>query len=129
MAPLVLIVDDDQEAARAEGLLLRVGGFEAAPVTRAEDALTMLRGGLAPAVVVVDLMLGGMDGNAFVKELRGLKNHELGIVIVTGWTQMLQPETAAMADAVLAKPLEGTELLRAVRAVAAKLGKGDGGRP
>src|SRR5438045_1130159 len=61
----VLIVDDDAAAREALGALLEASGYRVAMATGVDDALEGLRAGLAPCIILLDLLLPGKDGFAF----------------------------------------------------------------
>jgi FixJ family two-component response regulator len=65
-------------------------------------------------VAAIDLMLGGMDGNQLAAKLRELAP-DMKIVIVTGYPIAVQPPTRAIVEEVVQKPIQGSELLDAVR--------------
>lgn len=115
-APLVVVVDDDANQGRKTCVLLRAGGFDAATTMTADGTLTLVEHGLKAAVFAIDLMLPGtMDGNKLAARLRDA-SPDSKIVVVSGWVQTLQPETEALADAVVEKPIDSTQLLDACRA-------------
>jgi FixJ family two-component response regulator len=113
-APLVLVVDDNSQAGRASCELLRAAGFDAAMTLTPEGTLTFFRHGLRVDVAAIDLMLGGMDGNQLAAKLRELAP-DMKIVIVTGYPIAVQPPTRAIVEEVVQKPIQGSELLDAVR--------------
>src|SRR5512140_1317201 len=64
----ILIVDDSPDAREAMGALLEAKGYAVVMAAGAEDALRRLRGGLAPSVILLDLLMSGKDGFAFRQE-------------------------------------------------------------
>ncbi len=121
MQPRVLIVEDEEKLRRVLSLHLESRGFEAVPVSTAEEALR-----LAPQaqLVLTDLRLPGMDGLELLDSLQRL-NARLPVVVMTAFSSV---ETAVEAmkkgaadflpkpfsldhlDAVVAKALEVQQL-------------------
>src|SRR5215510_8699670 len=64
----VLVVDDDQDIRDALCELLRDEGYEAIAVANGEEALTYLKGGNLPCVILLDLMMPVMDGWEFRRQ-------------------------------------------------------------
>jgi CheY-like chemotaxis protein len=62
----VLLVEDDADSAEALLLVLERAGYEAATVDTARDALARLRGPRRPDVVLLDLTLRDLSGDALV---------------------------------------------------------------
>ena len=58
----LLIVEDDENLRRIVSLHLRAQGYEVAEASSVEDATVAIRGGLRPAVVILDLNLPGDTG-------------------------------------------------------------------
>lgn len=117
LAPLVLIVDDDEKAGRLEGMLLRSAGFASVLLLTAESAVTAMRYGLKASVLAIDLMLPDMQPEELIVRLRE-SCPECKIIVVTGWREaLLKPEVQQMIDAVVDKPVEDTRLLETIRAV------------
>jgi PAS domain S-box-containing protein len=82
-APLVLIVDDDEDSRRLLELILKKHQFRVASVSTGEAALEYARQHL-PAVVLLDVLMPGMDGFDTCRALRALPGGEhLPIVMLT----------------------------------------------
>jgi CheY-like chemotaxis protein len=80
----VLVIDDDPESRRLVRRHLDKLGWSIAEATEGGDALSWLAGNPAPAMILLDLMMPGMDGFAFLDEIG---NHaewrDIPIVILT----------------------------------------------
>jgi two-component system, OmpR family, response regulator MtrA len=113
---LVLVVDDDPKIAGLVRMYLERAGFE---VTVAADGLGALRlmRQLEPALIVLDLMLPGVDGNTVARIAR----EEAGIPIVMltalGSTRDRVVGLESGADDYVAKPFAPSELVARVRSV------------
>ena len=63
--PVVLIVDDDRDISGILGDVLREEGYATSTVADGREALRLLREGLRPCVIFLDLMMPGMNGWEF----------------------------------------------------------------
>ena len=63
--PRVLIVDDNHETADVLHRLLKLRGYHVVIAADGMEAMAMLRGGLRPAAIVLDLWMPNLDGRAF----------------------------------------------------------------
>lgn len=115
----VLVLEDDnttREMLRqilAELLQVRV-----VESVDAEEALTLLGSGcVLPALVIVDLMLPGLDGESFMRALRVTYGPDLPIMVLSALKRQQVEESASRceAQAVLLKPFELETFLREVR--------------
>ena len=62
---LVLIIEDDADARDVTARALQMNGHEVAAVADGQEAVTLLRYGLRPTVIVLDLALPTMDAFGF----------------------------------------------------------------
>lgn len=69
-AKTVLLVEDDKALNRAAAFKLEQKGHTVISVTRAEDAFQELRNNPHIDIIWLDLLLPGMNGIDFLKELR-----------------------------------------------------------
>jgi two-component system alkaline phosphatase synthesis response regulator PhoP len=113
---LVLVVDDDLMIAQLVEKYLQRAGYR---VAIAQDGLTALRliRELSPALVVLDLMLPELDGQAVARAAR--EENELSIIMLTalGSTAQRIAGLESGADDYLAKPFAPSELVARVRSV------------
>src|SRR3979409_2203483 len=71
MAARVLVVDDDPNLVRLMSKFLKLEGFAPVPAGNGLEALTYLRGGGDPSVILLALRMPVMDGWTFRREQRG----------------------------------------------------------
>lgn len=114
-APLVLVVDDDDDIRTMLGWVLEANGYRVACAADGDAALEWLRTHDPPRLALVDLMMPKIDGDDLVREIRRLPGFAgLPIVIVSGHGAAAESARAAGAVGWLAKPVELDELLETV---------------
>jgi CheY-like chemotaxis protein len=116
-ADTVLIVDDDRAVLNGLSELLESEGYAVATATDGLDALTQLRAGLRPCVILLDLMMQGMDGWDFRHEqLKDQNLRDIPVVIVTAAGFSESSVKAQFGDIeLIAKPPPHKGLLDAIR--------------
>ena len=110
---LVLLVEDDANAARMLAQLLREDGFDVEILADGEAALKRLERAPAPRVLILDYRLPGVDGLTIARRARSLVP-QAQVLMVTSYPELVGAQLrAANADAVLvSKPLAYEELTR-----------------
>jgi CheY-like chemotaxis protein len=104
LAAGAVIVDDDEDAAESLALLLEVRGMEARVALSGEAAVALVREH-APAVVVCDLEMPGMDGLETASRLRALPAMaRLHLIALTGRTHLEGAARRAGFDEYVVKP-------------------------
>lgn len=71
MTRTLLIVEDDDDAREALATILEMEGYSVVDARQGAEALSMLRQGLVPALILLDMRMPGMDGRGFLEEMRG----------------------------------------------------------
>ena len=109
----VLIIEDDADARETCRLLLESDGYAVRSAASGEEGLAQVRE-FAPACVLVDLGLPGIDGTEVTRRLRDQVGSELVIIAVTGSSREADHDRAEAAgiDFVLTKPLYDSDLRR-----------------
>jgi DNA-binding response OmpR family regulator len=113
---LVLVVDDDPKIATLVRLYLERAGFEVAIAADGLSALRMMRE-RQPALIVLDLMLPGLEGNAVARIAREEAGPPIVMLTALGATRHRVSGLEAGADDYVAKPFEPSELVARIRAV------------
>ena len=125
---VVLVVDDDADARRMIGHHLEAMQLEMAEAADGAAALRWLETHSRPAFVLLDLMMPGMDGFAFLDELRrrpALARVEVAVLTAKCLTDEERQTLSGRAREVILKgPAVGDDL---VSAVGALLRRKDGG--
>jgi DNA-binding response OmpR family regulator len=116
--PSVLIAEDDQVIADSIAHHLRTAGFDPARVTDGAQALARLRYE-QPDVCVLDLMLPGLDGWAFIETARAEGIGTPIVVVSARGTEHDRIHALEIgADDYLVKPFSMKELVARVQAAA-----------
>jgi CheY-like chemotaxis protein len=105
-----LLVEDDPDVADVLGALLVRFGYDAVTARDGAHALAMLREGMRPRVVLLDLMMPNMDGYRFRRAQRADPRFaEIPTIVITA---QARPDLQDLApDAHLRKPFEMEALL------------------
>lgn len=81
---VAVVVDDDEVTRNVLGRFLRKLGYTVQLVSSGEEAVSLLRGGLHPALVVCDVVMPGLDGNQTLVQLRQL-SPQVRVVMTSGF--------------------------------------------
>lgn len=115
--PTVLVVDDEPLYCTMLARMLELAGYRALRAAGGEDGLASIERERVD-LVLLDLMMPGVNGPAFLRALRAA-NQDLPVIVMTGY-----PDSSLMVEAmrygplmVLAKPIDRDMLLRSVRCV------------
>ena len=117
-APRILMVEDDPGLALAVGDLLRAEGYRLEVAPDGERGLALSTGAVAPALVILDVMLPGIDGFAVCRALRraGLVAPVL-MLTARGEVRDRVMGLRLGADDYLVKPFDPAELLARIEAL------------
>ena len=109
----VLLVEDDRAIVNSLADALRGEGFLVAIAENGREALELLRGGLRPFAIILDLMMPVMDGWDFRNEqLRDPALRDIPVVVITATGFSANTIRAQFGDvALLSKPVPFSELL------------------
>jgi CheY-like chemotaxis protein len=103
----LLVVDDDEDIREALHELLALEGYAVSTARHGREALDMLRGGLTPSVILLDIMMPVMNGYEFLEERRD--DPQLAQVPVIVMSAGVPRVTGV--EVVLQKPLDLPRLL------------------
>lgn len=111
----IFVIDDDQDLRESIIEILENSGFPAIGCESAEIALQKMKTEL-PILVVVDNMMPGIGGMAFISLIRN-DYPSIKIIMITAFSTVDNAVTAMKsgADDYLAKPFKRDELLMAVK--------------
>jgi DNA-binding NtrC family response regulator len=113
--PLVLVIDDETGSRESMAIAIERAGLAVRTFDDAKKALEYLDENEGARLAVCDLRMPGMDGIAFLHEVRERKI-DLGVILVTGYGS-IESAVEAMrvgADDYLTKPVDLYELRKRV---------------
>jgi CheY-like chemotaxis protein len=111
----ILMIDDDEDIREVLGLVLRAQGHEVREAADGAEALTWLRAGGSPSVILLDMMMPRLDGEAFMTAMHhdpGIP--EIPVIVVSGHQAARQRAQELGAASCLVKPIELEDLLAAL---------------
>lgn len=117
MAKSVLIIDDDPDIRELLGEFLTGQGFAVHLARDGRHALQLLAKIEAPDVILLDYLMPGMSGSAFLdRKRRNSRIRCIPVVVLSGWTREWTP---ARLDAVevLSKPVDLDRLATLVQRI------------
>ncbi|WP_405136371.1 response regulator [Nocardia sp. NBC_01388] len=122
MGASLMIVEDDDRVRGVLRLAMEGEGYEVIEAGGAEQALEYLRDHGAPDVMIVDLMLGGMDGFTCIREVR--RDHDVPIIVVSARddTHDVVAALEVGADDYVTKPFQVKEITARMRALRRRAG-------
>ena len=80
--PCIYVIEDEESISKLIKLYLEKEGMEAHTFLNAEEALTKLKAGNKPNLIILDLNLPGMSGFDFLEALQKIYNKELPSVMI-----------------------------------------------
>jgi DNA-binding response OmpR family regulator len=125
MALRLLLVEDDDHIRTALRWAMEDEGYDVAEAASGEEACQLVAAA-APDLLVVDLMLGSMDGYAVIREVR--RDHDIPIIVVSARddTHDIVAALEAGADDYVTKPFEVKEITARLRALRRRAGTASG---
>ena len=113
----LLIVDDDEDIRLALAEVLEIGGFEVRLAANGREALAQLReDAVAPALILLDMMMPVMDGWTLMGELgKDARLASIPIVVLSAYRGPSEVPMPITPRAVVPKPVSMDGLLQAVR--------------
>ncbi|HVM61108.1 MAG TPA: sigma-54 dependent transcriptional regulator [Verrucomicrobiae bacterium] len=110
----ILLVDDDERLRNAAGKVLAAEGYRVLGAGSAQEALDLLREP-ETTLVISDLRLPDLDGNALLQQIRE-RRPEVEVVMITGHGKVEKAVEAMKLGACdfIEKPLDSVALLKAV---------------
>ena len=114
-ATTIMIVDDDPDIRELMKIFLEADGYHVHVAADGIQALEQLHAGARPDLILLDLMMPRMDGEQFMKEIRGTRFAKIPVVIISGHSAVRRKTRELEAASFLMKPVEFNELLKTVR--------------
>jgi two-component system response regulator AtoC len=115
-APNILLVDDEPSVLRYTKTLLEIDNYRVETAASGEEALTRMRHGPAPNVIVLDLVMPGMDGLQTLEGCRKIWPEQKVVMVscLNDTRKAVQAIKLGAAD-YLTKPFQAQQLQDAVR--------------
>ncbi len=112
------VIDDDKSFRSYLTTLLEAIGYRVTCFASGEEAIAALENGLAPSMIILDIIMEGMSGIEVLKKVREIQE-DLPIIMLTGvdQTQTIVEAMRFGASDYLVKPFETEELEIAIRNV------------
>jgi CheY-like chemotaxis protein len=108
-----MVVDDDDDLRATLAEALDIEGYRVISASNGQQALDLLRGGLKPALVLLDLWMPEMDGWQVRHAMQSDPELE-GIPIVIMTAAQGQDPASLQVSSVLQKPVGLTQLIETV---------------
>ncbi|GAC1299391.1 MAG: hypothetical protein NVSMB23_30310 [Myxococcales bacterium] len=113
----ILVVDDEEGFRDGVADLLRMEGYEVSVARDAVEAVPLVPG-FRPDLILLDLRMPLLDGESFLRGLRGLAaGTRVPVVLVSAKEDLAAIAQRCGATAWLRKPFEASELLALVERV------------
>jgi CheY-like chemotaxis protein len=114
----ILVVDDDDDIREVMKELLVAEGFQVDVAKDGMDALGKLEVEASPPLILLDMMMPRMDGETFLKVLRGKPAlAKASVVVISGNGAAREKAGHFQAAGCLVKPFELDELLELVHRI------------
>ncbi|MCP3423263.1 response regulator transcription factor [Nocardioides pinisoli] len=112
----VLLLEDDLGLRMSLRLVLEDDGYDVAEAADAESALAIVDGTRVD-IMLVDLMLGGVDGFTFIRRARPVSQAPIVVVSARDGVQDIVAALEAGADDYVTKPFDVAEVQARLRAM------------
>ncbi|MCW8972077.1 MAG: response regulator [Gammaproteobacteria bacterium] len=122
MARKILLVEDQKSVAAMTGRMLNDAGYQYRHAHNGQEAIELLRNGVRPDLILLDIVMPVMGGYEFLDELNGNEAlRELPVIMLTGLGEATAVLNAVRRGAVdyLTKPVEPEVLLACIGRVLA----------
>jgi CheY-like chemotaxis protein len=111
----VLVVDDDEAVREAMTAVLETEGFHTAGAADGQEAIELLRRGLRPCLILLDLMMPRLDGESFRRlQLGDARLAHVPVIVFSARPDAEQVARAVGAIGALSKPFDIEDALQAV---------------
>jgi two-component system, chemotaxis family, chemotaxis protein CheY len=115
MCRRLLLIEDDESMHEVLRALLESEGYEVIGAADGHEALDRLRGGAAPSLIVLDLMLPRMDGFEFRARQRANPAWaDIPVVVYSGMDRLADRVRVLEPSAWFPKPVDPESLLGAI---------------
>ena len=120
IAPLIMVIDDDQDIREVLQILLQSEGYRVIGASDGLDAWEKLEKQERPSLILLDWMMPQMDGEGFMKMIRTSLYSDIPVIIMSGQKEATNDSEGLQGHFCLVKPVELEDLLAAVHRFALK---------
>jgi len=120
MAKIILIVDDSATMLMSLKANLETSGFKVETASDGLQALTKLKGGIKPDLIITDINMPNMGGLELMKNARALPGFRfIPMLALTTESQQSKRDEAKTHGATgwLVKPVAGPDLIKVIKQV------------
>jgi len=120
MAKTIMIVDDSATMLMSVKNNLEIAGFTVVTAEDGVKAMTKLKGGIKPDLIITDVNMPNMDGMQLIKNVRALPGFRFTpILTLTTESQAAKRDEGKKLGATgwLVKPVGGSDLLKIIKQV------------
>lgn len=120
MAKTIFLVDDSVTMLMSVKASLEISGFKVETAEDGVKALTKLKGGLKPDLIITDINMPNMNGIELIQQTRALPGFRfIPILALTTESQQARRDEAKRLGATgwLVKPMNSTDLLGVIKQV------------
>ncbi len=115
--PVALIIEDEIYVAEFYAFVLNEAGYEVIIALNGRSALEEL-GRYQPALIMLDMHLPDANGQDLLNYIRqNPGNNNVYVILATGQPQMVDKLADGLANFILVKPIEYSQLLKIVQRV------------
>jgi len=114
MAKRILLIDDDEDIRDVIMLLLEGAGYSVVALGTAQDIVTLVKE-VEPDVVLLDVIIGNLDGRILCKQLKSNKlTSHIPIIMISAISDLYNAIPDACANDVISKPFSNSTLINRV---------------
>jgi two-component system chemotaxis response regulator CheY len=120
MAKTIFIVDDSATMVMSVKSTLEMNGFKVETAGDGLQALSKLKGGMKPNLIITDINMPNMGGLELIKNVRALPGFRfMPILTLTTESQVAKRDEAKKLGATgwLVKPVSGPDLVKVIKQV------------
>jgi two-component system chemotaxis response regulator CheY len=114
----IFIVDDSATMVMSLKATLEIAGFKVETAADGEQALTRIKSGFKPDLMITDINMPKMDGITLIREVRKVLRFTPILTLTTESQQAKRDEAKKLgASGWMVKPVGGADLVKVIRQV------------